>query len=182
MTDKPQFVTDGMESRRKKRRMQPDGWCHTRQSRDSIHAEAWCHTKPAAWINKKTNKCSSFYFGGPSRILTQASIFPHSVPDKWACRSSDPSGYAPCEPRGHCVSAIAVRCAHGAIFVRLAYASIDSLALDYVASGSNRTSGRRPHSWWSTSKNKKATRLGGVFAGGPSRTRTLDRPVMSREL
>ena len=41
--------------------------------------------------------------------------------------------------RWHLVLCIALRCARGAICARLADASIDSLALDYVACGSNRS-------------------------------------------
>ena len=46
-------------------------------------------------------------------------------------------GYTPCEPRGHFVSNIALRCAHGAICARsLECEHSDSASLDYVASGS----------------------------------------------
>ena len=47
------------------------------------------------------------------------------------------TGYTLCEPRGHPVSDIASRCAHGAICARsLECEHSDSASLDYVASGS----------------------------------------------
>ena len=78
----------------------------------------------------------------------------------WACRLRRRC-YALC---------IASRCAHGAICARLACASTDSLALDYIASSSNR-------SWYSASltarQQKRGNRKGYLFfVGGPSRTRT----------
>ena len=54
-----------------------------------------------------------------------------------------PTGYTPCELRRlrrRCFAlCIVSRCAHGAICARLACASTDSLALDYVACGRGRS-------------------------------------------
>ena len=67
-----------------------------------------------------------------NRILTTGV----NIPRLAAIIATIPTGYTPCEPRGHLVSDIALRCAHGAICAWLACASTDSLTLDYVASGS----------------------------------------------
>ena len=62
----------------------------------------------------------------------------------WAIKGSNlgPTGYTPCELRLLKKAALRAlhrsRCARGAICARLACASTDSLALDYVASVSNR--------------------------------------------
>ena len=95
-------------------------------------------------------------------------------------KHGDPTGYTPCEPRGHFVSDIALRCARGAICARsLECEHSDSASLDYVAFGSNR-SGEAQMLDGPPAK-KRDNRKGYLsFAGGPSRTRTLDRPVMSR--
>ena len=66
----------------------------------------------------------------------------------------------------------------GAICARLTCASTDSLAFDYVAYGSNRSLQAQDLIFY---KQKRDNREGYLsFVGGPSRTRTLDRPVMSR--
>ena len=58
----------------------------------------------------------------------------------------------------------------GAICARLADASIDSLALDYVAFGSNRS---RHSASLTAQKQKRDNREGYLsFVGGPTRTRT----------
>ena len=73
----------------------------------------------------------------PQGQYTLALRLVSQLPDLRArCANLGPTGYTPCEPRGHFVSDIAMRCAHGAICARLACASTDSLTLDYVASGS----------------------------------------------
>ena len=69
-------------------------------------------------------------------------------------------------------------CAHGAICTRLACASTDSLVLDYVAFGST---GLVKVQIIAVHKQKRDNHEGYLsFVGGPTRTRTLDRPVMSR--
>ena len=90
-----------------------------------------------------------------------------------------PTGYTPCElcllakKAALCAYASLARCARGAIFARLACASTDSLALDYVASGSNR-SGRSTTAslMLHHPKNKRHPKVPFIFgAGYGNRTR-----------
>ena len=83
------------------------------------------------------------------------------------------------------MSDIAVRCAHGAICARsLECEHSDSASLDYVASGStdravkDRILVAPPKKEITKTKTLTGSIL--VILGGASRTRTLDRPVMSR--
>ena len=95
------------------------------------------------------------------------------------------SSYTPCELKGHEVSSIVSRCARGAICARsLECEHSDLTSLDYVASGST---GRAVKDRILVGPPKKeitkTDTLAGsilVILGGASRTRTLDRPVMSR--
>ena len=184
--------------------------------------------------------------GLPIKDFAQRAIFPRPSPWKQAFRSS----VGECEPwtvrlysfqrkralRSWCYALIlALPSRWGAICTRLTCASTDSLAFDYVASGSNRAvSDSRPSDAPTTKRGnrkgcpsrilpkgqyshdlclesklsdlrsgnanllrftqqgrglqwfhqqKRDNREGCLsFVGGPSRTRTLDRPVMSREL
>jgi hypothetical protein len=73
-----------------------------------------------------------------------------------------PTGYTPCEPRGHFVSDIAMRCAHGAICARsLECEHSDSASLDYVASGSGGRAG--PSSRLTARQQKEATARAASF-------------------
>ena len=69
-----------------------------------------------------------------------------------------------------CAYANRMICAHGAIGAWLACASTDSLTLDYVASGSNRSGIAQIVA---IHKQKRDNREGYLsFVGGPTRTRT----------
>ena len=124
---------------------------------------------PAAWISKKRT------FGRQKFSFCL-----------WAIRDSNPgpTGYTPLRRKAFrlwCYAPCSVSPnRRGAICARLACASTDSLALDYVASGST-PFGLDTRSCRADNKKRQPQGLP-LFIGGPSGTRTRDRPVMSREL